>query len=158
MGALKRPSETYMADKADDQTLAGVSHFGALEQRVTHLEDWFDDVKADIKALNASILELTKTIGQIGQPKWGAWFLAAGLFCGMTGTMWKLAIQPIENDVVTLKAESVPKDLLEERRIEILKQIAELTAGLKLEDQSKASKDELARAIIDFDQRLPHHK
>lgn len=141
--------------RADSESLKlGVSNFGALEQRVTFIEERLDELRVDIKDLNTTIRDLDRTILMAHKPNYQVWAGMGGLMIMGIGSLWGLAIQPLNNSINVLSASIIPPGVLTERQMDTDKALARMEADIK----SKASQEELKRVTVDMDQRLPRAK
>jgi hypothetical protein len=128
--------------RADDQgpyQAQGTSNFGALEQKVVNVEKWIDEIKTDIRKLSEGIQGLSVSILTLNRPQWMPLIAAATLFLAATGGVWKLAIQPLEIEVAQLTRDTMPKDLLEERRVALATHLADVEAHVKAMDAAIAT-------------------
>ena len=134
---------------ADDPVhgMNGQTSFDVLKERVAHIDDRLKEIAKSLEVLNTTINEASK-------PKWHLLIPGTALLAGFCWYALELIANPIEQRVKVLEMEIVPHDV----HVEKWAQNKEDIERLENEIKGCATKDDMNRLIIDFDQRLPRKK
>lgn len=84
-----------------------------LQQRIITAEKILDDIKGDIKdtrtdqkVLQSQLIEVHKAVLLIGKPQYAVISAVMIVALGITGGLWKLAIDPVNADIGRLYSEN----------------------------------------------------